>query len=197
MVALLKTGKTRAVGVSNFTVEQLRGIIDVTGVVPVVNQVEAHPLLQQDELVAFCKEKNILITAYSPLGNNLKGETRIVDYPEVKEVADEIGATPAQVLIAWGAKRGCSVIPKSVSRGAQASLVRRARANENSQYSERIESNFKQIELSDAAFAKVSQIGEGRRRRFNIPVHYNPPWEVNIFDEEVEKAFTTKKQRIV
>jgi aryl-alcohol dehydrogenase-like predicted oxidoreductase len=62
--------KVRAVGVSNFSIEHLKGIIAATGVVPTVNQIEAHPLLPQDELVAYCKEQNIHITAYSPLGNN-------------------------------------------------------------------------------------------------------------------------------
>ena len=70
MTALLKTGKVRAVGVSNFTVEQIKGIIEATGIVPQMNQVEAHPLLPQDDLVKYCGEKNIHLTAYSPLGNN-------------------------------------------------------------------------------------------------------------------------------
>jgi L-glyceraldehyde reductase len=56
--------------VSNFTIAYIEGIIAATGVVPVANQIEAHPLLPQHELVAYCKEKNIHITAYSPLGNN-------------------------------------------------------------------------------------------------------------------------------
>jgi L-glyceraldehyde reductase len=66
------------VGVSNFTVEQLKGIISATGVVPTVNQLEAHPRLPQDELVAFCKEHNIHIIAYSPLGNNCASESTLV-----------------------------------------------------------------------------------------------------------------------
>lgn len=127
--------KVRAVGVSNFTIENLKGIIAATGVVPVVNQIEAHPLLPQDELVAFCKEHNIHITAYSPLGNNSTyvlsggrnntyilhseaiGLPLLIEDPVVKEVAKKLGATEAQVLIAWGVYRGYSVIPKSVHEG--------------------------------------------------------------------------------
>jgi L-glyceraldehyde reductase len=70
MIKLLDTGKVKAIGVSNFNIKKIEGIIDATGVVPVVNQIEAHPRLPQDELVEFCKQKNIHITAYSPLGNN-------------------------------------------------------------------------------------------------------------------------------
>ena len=83
-----------------------------------VNQIEAHPLLQQDELDAFSKEHNIHITAYSPLGNNLVGKPKLTDYPEVVEIAKKLDATPAQVLVSWAAYDGCSVIPKSVQKGA-------------------------------------------------------------------------------
>lgn len=82
-----------------------------------MNQIEAHPYLPQDELAAYCKEKNIHITAYSPLGNNSMGVTRLTEVPVVKEIADKIGATTAQVLVAWGAYRGYSVVPKSVQNG--------------------------------------------------------------------------------
>lgn len=139
MIELQKTGKVKTIGVSNFTIEYIKAITKATGVKPVVNQVEAHPLLPQDDLVAFCKEEGIHLTAYSPLGNNcaslsllvyndgdrvsnltsflVAGRTKLVEYPAVQEVADKIGATTAQVLVAWGAYRGYSVIPKSVKEG--------------------------------------------------------------------------------
>src|SRR6201999_2762363 len=62
--------KVKHIGVSNFTIAHIKGIVAATGVKPLVNQIEAHPLLPQDNLVAFCKEEGIHITAYSPLGNN-------------------------------------------------------------------------------------------------------------------------------
>ncbi|KAA1072003.1 hypothetical protein PGT21_025400 [Puccinia graminis f. sp. tritici] len=119
MVKLLNTGKVKAIGVSNFEIEHLEAIFKATGVAPTVNQIERHPLCLQTDLVNYCNSKNIHVTAYSPLGNNLVGETKIVDYPEVKEIAAKLskqsGETvdPAQVLIAWGAVGGISVIPKS------------------------------------------------------------------------------------
>ena len=70
MLALRSSGKVRAVGVSNFTVQQLEAIIKATGERPAVNQIEAHPLLPQDHLVEYCKKEGIHLTAYSPLGNN-------------------------------------------------------------------------------------------------------------------------------
>ncbi|GLB37917.1 putative aldehyde reductase [Lyophyllum shimeji] len=168
MIALPKS-KVRAIGVSNFTIEHITGIIKATGVVPVVNQVEAHPLLPQDDLVEFCRNKGIHITAYSPLGNNLVGLPKLTDHPVVVEVAQKLGATTAQVLIAWGAKRGYSVIPKSVKE-------------------DRIKSNFQQVELSQEDYDRITAIGRENHVRFNIPRTYKPKWDVNIFDEEVEKG---------
>ncbi|KAI0785731.1 Aldo/keto reductase [Abortiporus biennis] len=175
MIKLLDTGKVKNIGVSNFSIEHIKGIAEATGVWPVANQIEAHPLLPQNDLIAFCKEHNVHLTAYSPLGNNLAGETKIVDYPEVKEVAEKLGATPAQVLIAWGVHRGQSVIPKSVQES-------------------RIISNFKQVKLSQEDFEKISAIGHGKHRRFNTPITYNTEndkkWDINIFNEEAEKGAT-------
>ena len=123
MIALLNTGKVKAIGVSNFSVDHIKGIAEVTGVWPTANQIEAHPLNLQDDLVAYCKEHNIHITAYSPLGNNITGKKKLVDYEEVKAIADRLGAKPAQVLASWGAFDGCSVIPKSVQKGASPSAA--------------------------------------------------------------------------
>ncbi|KAI0076396.1 Aldo/keto reductase [Panus rudis PR-1116 ss-1] len=175
VIKLPKTGKVKAVGVSNFSIEHIKGIVEATGVWPTVNQIEAHPLLPQGDLVAFAKEHNIHLTAYSPLGNNLVGKTKLVDYPEVKAVADKLGATPAQVLIAWGVYRGYSVIPKSVQE-------------------HRIKSNFQQVTLSKEDYETISAIGKNNHTRFNIPYAYNGTtdkrWDINIFNEEVEKSAT-------
>lgn len=70
MIALRETGKVKAIGVSNFTIQHLEAIIKATGERPTVNQIEAHPLLPQDDMVEYCRKQEIHITAYSPLGNN-------------------------------------------------------------------------------------------------------------------------------
>ncbi|KAK7052832.1 hypothetical protein VNI00_004151 [Paramarasmius palmivorus] len=172
MIALPKS-KVRAIGVSNFTKEHIEALIKATGVVPAVNQIEAHPLLPQDDLVAYSKEKGIHITAYSPLGNNLKDKPKLTDNATVIEVSKKLNATPAQVLIAWGAYRGYSVIPKSVQE-------------------ERIKSNFQQIELSQEDYDKITAIGKDNHTRFNIPFGYTPQWDINIFDEPEEQAASNK-----
>ncbi|KAI9454943.1 Aldo/keto reductase [Russula earlei] len=168
LLALRNTGKVRAVGVSNFTIEHLKAIIKATGERPTVNQIEAHPLLLQEDLVEYCKKEGIHITAYSPLGNNVQGKTKLVDYPEVKKVANRVGASAAQVLVAWGVYRGYSVIPKSVQK-------------------ERIIENFEQITLSREDYEEISEIGKKNHVRFNIPITYSPKWSINVFDEEIEK----------
>jgi len=173
MIELQKTGKVKHIGVSNFTVAQIKAIIEKTGVTPVANQVEAHPYLPQDKLVEYCKEQNIHITAYSPLGNNLVGAPKLTENTKVQEIAKNLNATPAQVLIAWGVYRGYSVIPKSVQE-------------------ERIISNFKQVELSKEDYELISAIGHDNYVRFNIPIGYIPSWDINIFDEPSEKVANNK-----
>lgn len=110
-----ETGKVKAIGVSNFNIKQLETIIDATGVVPAMNQIECHPSLIQQDLFDYCNKKGIIITAYSPLGNNIIGRPRAIDSQEVQAIAKRLGKEPAQVLIAWVAHQGFCVIPKSVT----------------------------------------------------------------------------------
>jgi len=161
--------KARAVGVSNHTKEHLQALIDGTGVTPAANQIERHPRLLQPELIQYCKEKNIHITEYSAFGNNMLGLPLLVQHDTVKEVASRIGATPAQVILAWAQVGGHSVIPKSVTAS-------------------RIQENFKEVELSKEDFEKIEEIGKKEPKRFNIPYIANKPrWPVNIFNEPEEK----------
>ncbi|TFK82385.1 Aldo/keto reductase [Polyporus arcularius HHB13444] len=167
MIKLLDTGKVKTIGVSNFRPDLIQGIADATGVWPAVDQVEAHPLNLQDDLVEFCKKHNIHITAYSPLGNNMAGAPMLTEWPEVKEIAKKYNATPAQVLIAWGVKRGYSVIPKSVTP-------------------ERIQSNFQQIEISDEDYEKLCELGRKNPKRYNVKTTYPPLWDINIFNDPLD-----------
>ncbi|CAK5281920.1 unnamed protein product [Mycena citricolor] len=171
MIALPKS-KVRNVGVSNFTIEHIEAIIEATGVVPVANQIEGHPLLPQDELVAYCNSKNIHITAYSSLGNNSIGAPLLTENPVIVEVATSMGVSPAQVLLAWGIQRGYSVIPKSVTAS-------------------RVIANFQQVKLSDADFAKLNELGK-KPVRYNIPFRYTPKWDISLWGEEAEKTATYK-----
>jgi 2,5-diketo-D-gluconate reductase A len=109
LISLREEGRARSIGVSNFAVEHLERIIDATGVTPAVNQIELHPRLQQQELRDFHREHNIVTEAWSPLGRGA-----VLDDETVKQVAQRIGRTPAQVILRWHLQIGNVVIPRSV-----------------------------------------------------------------------------------
>jgi 2,5-diketo-D-gluconate reductase A len=103
-------GRVRSIGVSNFRIEDLQGLLDLGLTVPVVNQIELHPYLTQDELRAFHADHQIVTEAWSPIA---KGT--VLDDPVVAGIAEAKDATPAQVVIAWHLALGNVVIPKSVT----------------------------------------------------------------------------------
>ena len=111
MIELRKAARTTSIGVSNFTIDNLKRIMDETGVVPAVNQIELHPLLPQRELRAFHQEHGIVTESWSPLGQG-KG---LLDHPTLAEVAAKHGKTPAQIVLRWHVELGLVVIPKSIT----------------------------------------------------------------------------------
>lgn len=141
---------------------QLEGVIGATGVVPAVNQIERHPRNPNLPLIEYCAKKNIIITAYSAFGNNSWNVPLLVNTPEVKAIADRLGAaqgktvTPAQVIIAWSVLGNHTVIPKSVTPS-------------------RIRENFQEVELDDQAVQDLKKLGE-TPQRFNIPTTCKLPW---------------------
>lgn len=108
MEKILRSGKAKSIGVSNFTISHLKSLLEVADVVPVVNQVEFHPLLYQKDLSVFCKNNRILLEAYSPLtrGRRLKDD-------RFTNIASRYGKSNAQLLIRWALQHGLIVIPKS------------------------------------------------------------------------------------
>lgn len=108
MVELQRRGLVRAIGVSNFLPEHLERIIEETGVVPAVNQIESHPRFWQPELEAYCAERGIAIEAYSPLGHG-----KDIESEPVCAAAERLDVTPAQVVLRWHAQKGHVVLPKS------------------------------------------------------------------------------------
>ena len=144
MLALKEKGLVKSAGVSNFSVSKLKKLIEETGVVPAMNQVELHPYNPQNELLAYCRAQGIGVTAYSPLGSGdrpesmkLKDEPPLLENETVNAIAAEEGISPAQLLIAWAMDRGTVVIPKSTNAGriaenfsaASHSLSERARTS--------------------------------------------------------------------
>ncbi|MCV7075089.1 aldo/keto reductase [Mycobacterium szulgai] len=101
-------GHARSIGVSNFTEEHLEMVIDLTFVTPAVNQIELHPLLNQDELRKANAQHNVVTQSYTPLALG-----RLMDNPTVTSVAGEYGKTPAQVLLRWNLQLGNAVVFRS------------------------------------------------------------------------------------
>jgi len=114
------SGKARSVGVSNMTISKLQSLLTKARIPPAVNQVEVHPSLQQEELVQWCMQQGIAVTAYSPLGNpSLRGSDgpSPMQAEAVSKIAEAHGKTAAQVLLRWNMQRGVIVIPKSTNPG--------------------------------------------------------------------------------
>lgn len=115
---LVETGKVRAVGVSNFNVEQLKEVISVGGDVPVsCNQVEAHPRFPNTELLKFMREQEILGTVYCPLGGEGKNGTLLVEELLVKDLAAKHEMGVGQLLQSWAVQRGTIPLGKSQNAG--------------------------------------------------------------------------------
>lgn len=134
-------GRIRSVGVCNFAPEHLRVLIDATGIVPAINQVELHPRFTQPELRRLHAQLGIATEAWAPLGRGA-----LLNHPAVTAVAERCRRTAAQVLIRWHIQLGNIVIPKSV-------------------HPERIASNFDvfDFELSTNDIAAISSLDDGTR----------------------------------
>nr|WP_223875237.1 aldo/keto reductase [Nanchangia anserum] len=102
-------GRARHIGVSNFQIPHLRRLIDEVGVVPEINQIEAHPYLPNNDVRDFGAGHGILTQAWSPLARGA-----ILDDPQVRALAEDLGRTPAQVVLRWAIERGDVIFPKSV-----------------------------------------------------------------------------------
>jgi diketogulonate reductase-like aldo/keto reductase len=110
MQRVLDEGLTRAIGVCNFLEPHLEELATVTGAVPMVDQVEHHPWLQQPELRAYCRSRGIALEAWAPV---MRGRTD--DVPVLAEIASAQGVSTAQVALRWALQHGAVVIPKSVT----------------------------------------------------------------------------------
>ncbi|GAB7363119.1 hypothetical protein MBLNU230_g3409t1 [Neophaeotheca triangularis] len=165
MEELYESGKVKAIGVSNWTVKDLKDMLSFCKVKPQVNQIEIHPFLPNDELVNFCFQNDIMPSAYSPLGSQNQVPTtgeKVNTNPTLNSIAEKGGNTLAQVLIAWGLRRGYVVLPKSSTP-------------------HRIDSNFKTIDLTDEDFQAVNKVAEGRHTRF---VNMKDTFGYDVWPEE-------------
>ncbi|MGG0718412.1 aldo/keto reductase [Robertmurraya massiliosenegalensis] len=105
---LYKEGRVRAIGVSNFHVHHLQDLIKEADIKPMVNQIEYHPHLTQEEVRAFCKQEEIQLEAWSPLKRGI-----LLDEPVLFEIGKKHGKTPAQIILRWDLQTEVITIPKS------------------------------------------------------------------------------------
>ena len=106
----MDAGCIRAIGVSNFLPHHLKELDKTARIAPQVNQIRLCPGDTQDETVAFCRSRGMVLEAYSPLGTG-----RIFDVPEMQELAKKYGRCIAQICIRWSLQRGYLPLPKSVT----------------------------------------------------------------------------------
>jgi len=143
MVELREGGGTTSVGVSNFEPAHLDRIIDETGVVPAVNQIEVNPYFANEVARTAGARHGIATEAWAPIARG-----RVVEDPTITDIADRVGRTPAQVTLRWHLQRGDIVFPKSTHR-------------------ERMEENFAlfDFELGDDELAAISALDQGESGR--------------------------------
>lgn len=118
--ALVAKGLVKALGLSNFNSRQIDDILSVASVRPAVLQVECHPYLAQNELIAHCQARGLEVTAYSPLGSSDRAwrhpnEPVLLEDPVVLALAEKHGRSPAQILLRWQVQRKVICVPKSVT----------------------------------------------------------------------------------
>jgi len=159
---LKEMGLTKHIGVSNFSQVKLEALITETGLVPEINQVELHPLLQQEQLKSYCDQMGILLTAYSPLGSRDRAdsmkaddEPNMFDLDLINEMAAQRGLHAASILIGWHANRGNVVIPKSTSATHMATNLEAGNLVLNEQEMEQIRSLDKNYRYINGKFFEL------------------------------------------
>lgn len=108
--ALYKEGRIKSIGVSNFQVSHLEHLLETAEVKPVINQIEFHPKLVQEDVRAFCEKHDIQVEAWSPLMN-----AELLNHETVNEIAESFGKSAAQVILRWDLQHGVVTIPKSMT----------------------------------------------------------------------------------
>ncbi|MET9497934.1 aldo/keto reductase [Streptomyces sp. NPDC006552] len=138
---IYRSGRAKAIGVSNFQPHHLRRLLQNTDVVPAVNQIEVHPYLTQDEARAFGAEHAIATEAWSPIAQG-----KVLDDPTINRIAQAAGKSPAQVTLRWHLQRGDIVFPKSSTH-------------------KRIKENFDvfDFELSEGDIGEISALNRDER----------------------------------
>ncbi len=109
--SLVDEGKCKAIGLSDVSLVQVKGIFDAARIKPAVVHVESHPYLPEWELLNYCKENGIVLQAFAALGHNM--EPKLLEDPVITAVARRVNKSPAQVLLAWAIQRGTALLTTS------------------------------------------------------------------------------------
>ncbi|MDD2441380.1 MAG: aldo/keto reductase [Eubacteriales bacterium] len=107
---LYEASRIRSIGVSNFMPEHLDALLETAKIMPMVNQIRLFPGVTQDETVQYCRQRNILLQAYSPLGTG-----KVFAMPEMKPLAAKYDRTVAQICLRWSLQMGFLPLPKSAN----------------------------------------------------------------------------------
>ena len=173
MLSLKNEGLIKHAGVSNFSQKKLDFLIENSAEKPEMNQIELHPYLQQEDMLDFCKQHDIGLTAYSPLGSKDRipqmkapDEPSLLENKVINEIAEKHNASPAQILIKWAIDRETVVIPKSTNP-------------------KRIQQNFEslQVELDDQDYQRIKELDQHFRYVNGKFFETEDGKYENIFDE--------------
>lgn len=144
-----KEGKVRAIGLSNFTPDQIQEILDICEVKPAILQTEVHPYSQEQDLKAFLKKENMVIQAWYPLGH---GDKALIQEPVFSRLAEKYGKSNAQIILRWHIQAGNVVIPGSKNP-------------------DHIRANFNLFDfsLSDSEMAEIAALNQNKRYYTSTP----------------------------
>jgi diketogulonate reductase-like aldo/keto reductase len=151
--SLVDEGRCNAIGLSDVSVDQAKGIFEVAKIKPAVVHVESHPYLPEWDLLNYCKKNGIVMQAFAALGHS--SEPKLLEDPVVTSVARRVNKTPAQVLLAWAIQRGTALLTTSKTP-------------------DRIKENFEVSAIPDDAIREITE-GIKLRARFNAVVETGIP----------------------
>ena len=151
--SLVDEGKCKAIGLSDVSLEQVKGILDAARIRPAVVHVESHPYLPEWDLLNYCKRHGIVMQAFAALGHS--SEPRLLEDPVITAIARRVDKTPAQVLLAWAIQRGTALLTSSKTPG-------------------RIKENFEVSTIPESAVLDITD-GIKSRVRFNAVVETGVP----------------------
>lgn len=147
MELLYKAGYVKAIGVCNFHEHHLKKLFEIAEIIPVINQIELHPLLSQERLVDFCNKHSIRVESYSPLA---RMDPKLINSSILKRLAEKYSKTVPQIILRWNIQKNIITIPKSGSKN-------------------RIRENFSVFDfnLSESEICDIDKLNENYRVRYN------------------------------